>query len=434
MLSILGFMMIIVFMYLIMSNRVSALTALILVPIVFALIGGFAGGLGDMMLKGISDIAPTGIMLLFAILYFGIMIDAGLFDPIIKQILTFVKGDPLKIVVGTALLTMMISLDGDGTTTYMITIAAMLPLYKRLGMNPLILAGVAMLGSGVMNIIPWGGPTARVLTSLKLDTSEVFTPLIPAMILGLLWVIFVAYVLGKRERKRLGVVDIEYQSSVKTTSETSAASEAPSFKRPSLLWFNFLLTVVLMVALVTNLLPLPILFMTAFAIALMVNYPKLKEQQDRISAHAGNALSVISMVFAAGIFTGILSGTKMVDAMANSLVSLIPDSMGPHLPIITAITSMPFTFFMSNDAYYFGVLPIIAEAASNYGIDAAEIGRASLLGQPVHLLSPLVPSTYLLVGMVGVTFGDHQKFTLKWAIGTTIVMTIAAVILGIISF
>ena len=124
----------------------------------------------------------------------------------------------------------------------------------------------------------------------------------------------------------------------------------------------------------------------------------------------------------------------MVDAMANSLVSLIPDSMGPHLPIITAITSMPFTFFMSNDAYYFGVLPIIAEAASNYGIDAAEIGRASLLGQPVHLLSPLVPSTYLLVGMVGVTFGDHQKFTLKWAIGTTIVMTIAAVILGIISF
>lgn len=208
-----------------------------------------------------------------------------MFDPFIKQILKFVKGDPLKIVVGTAILTMTISLDGDGTTTYMITIAAMLPLYKRLGMNPLILAGVAMLGSGVMNIIPWGGPTARVLTSLKLDTSEVFTPLIPAMVLGFLWVVFVAYFLGKRERKRLGVLDIQYQSSVKTTSETSAASEAPSFKRPALLWFNLSLTVLLMVALITNLLPLPILFMTAFAIALMVNYPKLKEQQDRVSAH-----------------------------------------------------------------------------------------------------------------------------------------------------
>ncbi|MED1122074.1 citrate transporter CitH [Bacillus atrophaeus] len=427
MLAMLGFLMIFVFMYLIMSNRVSALIALITVPIVFALIGGFAKDLGDMMLDGVTSIAPTGIMLLFAILYFGIMIDSGLFDPLITKILTVVKGDPLKIVVGTAVLTMAISLDGDGTTTYMITIAAMLPLYKRLGMNRLILAGVAMLGSGVMNIIPWGGPTARVLTSLKLETSEVFTPLIPAMIAGLIWVLAVAYYLGKKERNRLGIIELDHQP------DAAAGIELSPFKRPGLLWFNLLLTIGLMVALLTNLLPLPILFMTAFAVALMINYPNLKLQQERIAAHAGNVLAVVSMVFAAGIFTGILSGTEMVDAMAHSLVSLIPESMGPHLPLITAITSMPFTFFMSNDAYYFGVLPIIAEAASAYGIDAAEIGRASLLGQPVHLLSPLVPSTYLLVGMAGVSFGDHQKFTLKWAIGTTVVMTIAALVIGIIS-
>ncbi|WP_047476044.1 citrate transporter CitH [Bacillus siamensis] len=430
MLAILGFVMIIVFMYLIMSNRLSALIALIVVPVVFALISGFGKDLGGMMIQGVTDLAPTGIMLLFAILYFGIMIDSGLFDPLIAKILSFVKGDPLKIAVGTAVLTMTISLDGDGTTTYMITIAAMLPLYKRLGMNRLVLAGIAMLGSGVMNIIPWGGPTARVLASLKLDTSEVFTPLIPAMIAGILWVIAVAYLLGKKERKRLGVISLDHAP--------SSDPDATPLKRPALQWFNLLLTVALMAALmaalITSLLPLPVLFMTAFAIALMVNYPNVKEQQKRISAHAGNALNVVSMVFAAGIFTGILSGTKMVDAMAHSLVSLIPDAMGPHLPLITAIASMPFTFFMSNDAFYFGVLPIIAEAASAYGIDAAEIGRASLLGQPVHLLSPLVPSTYLLVGMAGVSFGDHQKFTIKWAVGTTIVMTIAALLIGIISF
>ncbi len=198
MLAILGFVMMIVFMYLIMSNRLSALIALIVVPVVFALISGFGKDLGGMMIQGVTDLAPTGIMLLFAILYFGIMIDSGLFDPLIAKILSFVKGDPLKIAVGTAVLTMTISLDGDGTTTYMITIAAMLPLYKRLGMNRLVLAGIAMLGSGVMNIIPWGGPTARVLASLKLDTSEVFTPLIPAMIAGVLWVIAVAYLLGKK--------------------------------------------------------------------------------------------------------------------------------------------------------------------------------------------------------------------------------------------
>ncbi len=213
MLAILGFVMMIVFMYLIMSNRLSALIALIVVPVVFALISGFGKDLGEMMIQGVTDLAPTGIMLLFAILYFGIMIDSGLFDPLIAKILSLVKGDPLKIAVGTAVLTMTISLDGDGTTTYMITIAAMSPLYKRLGMNRLVLAGIAMLGSGVMNIIPWGGPTARVLASLKLDTSEVFTPLIPAMIAGVLWVIAVAYILGKKERKRLGVISIEHAPS-----------------------------------------------------------------------------------------------------------------------------------------------------------------------------------------------------------------------------
>jgi len=431
MLSILGFIMVAVFMFLIMTKRLSALIALILVPVVFALIGGFGADLGKMMLEGVKNIAPTGIMLLFAILYFGIMIDAGLFDPVVSKILKAVKGDPLKIVIGTAILVLTVSLDGDGTTTYMITISAMLPLYVRLGMSPLVLTCVAMMGSGAMNIIPWGGPTARAMTALHLDVSDLFTPLIPAIIGAAAWVITVAYILGKRERARVGMIHIDSE----VTSQIAAGTQTGDndTKRPNLLWANLLLTIVLMVGLVMSWLPLPILFMIAFAVALMLNYPNLAEQKERVAAHAGNALAVVSMVFAAGIFTGILSGTEMVDAMAHSLVALIPEAWGPHLPVITAITSMPFTFFMSNDAYYFGILPIIAETAATYGIDPAEIGRASLLGQTVHLLSPLVPSTYLLTGMAGVDFGEHQRFTLKWAIGSTIVMTVIAIVTGVIS-
>jgi CitMHS family citrate-Mg2+:H+ or citrate-Ca2+:H+ symporter len=430
MLSLLGFLMMAIFMYLIMSKRLSALVALIIVPIVFALIGGFGADIGDMMVDGVKKIAPTGVMLIFGILYFGIMIDAGLFDPVVSKILKIVKGDPLKIVVGTAILTLMVSLDGDGTTTYMIVIAAMFPLYKRLGMNPLILAAVTMLGSGVMNILPWGGPTARAMSALHLDSSDLFIPLIPAMIGGAIWVLVVAYFLGKKERKRLGIFDITTDFSEEVAA---TAVEGLECKRPKLLWVNLFLTLALMTALIMNVLPLNILFMIAFAIALMINYPKLSEQQERIAAHAGNALAVAGMVFAAGIFTGILSGTKMVDAMGHAVVAMIPNALGPHMPVITALTSMPFTFFMSNDAYYFGILPILTEAAANYGIDPVEMGRASLLGQPVHLLSPLVPSTYLLVGMAGVNFGDHQRFTLKWACGTTIVMLIVALVTGIVS-
>lgn len=310
MLATLGFIMVFVFMFLIMTKRMSALVALILIPIVFALIGGFYADLGPMMLEGIKNLAPTGIMLMFAILYFGIMIDSGLFDPIIAKILNAVKGDPLKIVVGTAILTIIVSLDGDGTTTYMITISAMYPLYKRLGMNPLILAGVVMLGAGITNITPWGGPTARVMSSLGLDASQVFTPLIPAMIGGAIWVIFVAYFLGKK-RKRLGIVDIQYTQKEKAImAEQAATVEEYSYKRPKLLWINFLLTLTLLVCLIMEVMPLPVLFTVAFAIAVMINYPSIEEQKERIASHAGNVLAVVSLVFAAGVFTGILSGTK----------------------------------------------------------------------------------------------------------------------------
>lgn len=430
MLAILGFLMIIIFMILIMTKRLSAMIALMVVPVVFALIGGFGSKIGPMALEGIKSVAPTGIMILFAILFFGIMIDAGVFDPIISKILKVVKGDPVKIAIGTAVLALLISLDGDGTTTYMITISAMLPLYKRIGMKPLVLAGIAVSASGVMNLLPWGGPTARAMTALHLEMGDIFTPVIPSMIGGVLFVLFMSYCLGRKERKRIGVAEIDYS----TMSMVVATSETAYLKRPKLILVNYLLTILLLVALIKEVLPATVLFMIGFAIAITINYPNLKEQKERIMHYADNALSVVSMVFAAGIFTGILSGTKMVDAMANTVITHIPTALGSHFALITAILSAPFTFFMSNDAFYYGVLPLLAKAASGFGIDPAAIGRASLLGLPVHLLSPLVPSTYLLVGMVGEDFGDLQRSFLKWACGSAIVMILVALILTIIPF
>ncbi len=439
MLSILGFGMVITFMYLIMSKRLSPLVALITIPIVFALLGGFGAGIDQMMLDGIKKIAPTGVMLMFAILYFGVMIDAGLFDPLVRIILRLVKGDPMKIVLGTAALAMLISLDGDGSTTYMITVSAMLPLYQRLGMNALNMTCVTILAGGVMNLTPWGGPTARAATALHVDPADVFVPLIPAMVLACASVLLLACYLGLKERRRLGVVKLPtggswMDSSVSDDGSLPTVEDAEDTKRPKLLWVNLALTLALMTALVMGVLPMPVLFMVGFAIALVINYPNLAEQRRRVVNHAGNVLSVVSLIFAAGIFTGILNNTGMVEAMSRSFLAVIPDAWGPYLAVITALASMPFTFFMSNDAFYFGVLPILSEAAGNYGITPVEMARASLAGQPVHLLSPLVPSTYLLVGLAKVEFADHQKFTLKWAVMVSLVLMFGSLLCALYPF
>ncbi|MFJ2436986.1 CitMHS family transporter [Streptomyces anulatus] len=481
MLTILGFAMIATFLVLIMTKKMSPIAALVLIPALFCVAVGQGAQLGDYVIEGVGNLAPTAAMLMFAIVYFGVMIDVGLFDPIVRGILKFCRADPMRIVVGTAVLAAIVSLDGDGSTTFMITVSAMYPLYKRLKMSLVVMTGVAATANGVMNTLPWGGPTARAATALKLDASEIFVPMIPALAMGLLAVFVLAYVLGLRERKRLGMLTLDEALAREPEQETVStgagstrgggtggedrlrkdasasgggtgtgadadptadpADEADddfqgldpnrSTLRPKLYWFNAGLTAALLTAMIMELMPIPVLFLLGAALALTVNFPHMPDQRARIAAHADNVLNVSGMVFAAAVFTGVLTGTGMVENMADWVVGAVPDAMGPHMAIVTGLLSLPLTYFMSNDGFYFGVLPVLAEAGAAHGVSPLEIARASLAGQALHMSSPLVPAVYVLVGMAKVEFGDHTRFTVKWAILTSLVVLAAGVLFGI---
>ncbi|MEV6262556.1 citrate:proton symporter [Streptomyces sp. NPDC051784] len=472
MLTILGFTMIATFLVLIMTKKMSPIAALVLIPALFCVAVGQGARLGDYVIEGVGDLAPTAAMLMFAIVYFGVMIDVGLFDPVVRAILRFCKADPMRIVVGTALLAAVVSLDGDGSTTFMITVSAMYPLYKRLKMSLVVMTGVAATANGVMNTLPWGGPTARAATALKVDAADIFVPMIPALAVGLIAVVLLAVVLGRRERRRLGVLTLEGPPAAEPEAVLAAAPagaagagsgsvaspEGPGgdaarvgvaegeqgeeeFKgldprratlRPKLYWFNAGLTVALLTAMIMEVMPIPVLFLLGAALALTVNFPRMSDQRARIAAHADNVLNVSGMVFAAAVFTGVLTGTGMVEHMADWLVGAIPDAMGPHTAVVTGALSLPLTYFMSNDGFYFGVLPVLAEAGAAHGVPPLEIARASIAGQPLHMSSPLVPAVYVLVGMAKVEFGDHTRFTVKWAVLTSLVVLGAAVLLGIV--
>ncbi|GAA2413739.1 citrate:proton symporter [Streptomyces pulveraceus] len=477
MLTILGFAMIATFLVLIMLKKMSPIAALVLIPALFCVAVGQGAKLGDYVIDGVGNLAPTAAMLMFAIVYFGVMIDVGLFDPIVRGILRFCKADPMRIVVGTAVLAAIVSLDGDGSTTFMITVSAMYPLYKRLKMSLVVMTGVAATANGVMNTLPWGGPTARAATALKLDAGDIFVPMIPALGVGLAAVLLLAVVLGRRERKRLGMLTLDEALATGTATESETVlvpagvggdrtrkssggagtgtetgtdgggeenadgDEDDGFKgldpnratlRPGLYWFNAGLTIALLTAMIMELMPIPVLFLLGAALALTVNFPHMPDQRARIAAHADNVLNVSGMVFAAAVFTGVLSGTGMVQHMADWLVGAIPDGMGPHMAIVTGILSIPLTYFMSNDGFYFGVVPVLAEAGAAHGVSPLEIARASLVGQPLHMSSPLVPAVYVLVGMAKVEFGDHTRFTVKWAALTSLVVLCAGLLFGII--
>jgi CitMHS family citrate-Mg2+:H+ or citrate-Ca2+:H+ symporter len=431
----LAYTMIVIFMIAIMTRTLSALIALILVPFLFGLLGGFGHELPAMMVDGIKSIAPTAVLLLFAIMYFGLMIDVGLFDPIVRLVVKICHGDPLRVIVGTTILSAIISLDGDGSTTYMLCVSAMMPLHRRLGINPLILPLAILMPNSIMNIMPWGGPTARVLASLHLEANQVFLPMLPSIIAATLGSIAICWYFGLKERKRLGTLKLPTDNPAPEFRDEDYA-ERPKGVKVATGWragFNIVLTVLLMVFLVADVAPLVVLFIIAFALAITVNFPSVADQRLRISAHAPSVLAVVSVIFAAGVFTGILKGTGMTDALAQSIVWLIPEGHGNLLPLITALISAPFTFFLSNDAFYFGVVPVLAEAASKYGIAPEVIARASLIGQPVHQLSPLVAALYVLLGLSKVEMGDFQRFALKWTLVLTALMLFAALLTGAVT-
>lgn len=458
MLTVLGFTMIATFLVLIMLKKLSPIAALVLIPALFCVLVGKGAHLGDYVVEGVGKLAPTAAMLMFAIIYFGVMIDVGLFDPIVRGILRFCKADPVRVVVGTAVLAAIVSLDGDGSTTFMITVSAMYPLYKRLGMSLVVMTGVAATANGVMNTLPWGGPTARAATALKLDATDIFVPMIPALAVGLVAVFVLAYVLGRRERKRLGYLTLDevLEPESETVLVAAGGSEAPrpgagdgaadlpgaadfpgldpkrATLRPKLYWFNAALTVVLLTAMIMEWLPIPVLFLLGAALALTVNFPHMPDQKARIAAHSDNVVNVAGMVFAAAVFTGVLNGTGMVKHMADWLVGAVPEGMGPHMALVTGVLSLPLTYFMSNDGFYFGVLPVLAEAGAAHGVSSVEIARASLAGQALHMSSPLVPAVYVLVGMAKVEFGDHTRFTVKWAALTSLVVLGAGILFGIV--
>ncbi|MGG4484197.1 CitMHS family transporter [Paenibacillus illinoisensis] len=426
MLSLLGLLTLLIFTILVMSKRMIAFSAIVIVPIVIAIIGGFGSQLGDLMIDGVESVAKTAVLLLFAVLYFGIMMDSGLFDPLSNKLLKLAKGDPAKIAVGTAILALLCALDGDGTTTYMIVCSAMLPIYRKIGMNPLVLATVSIMSLGIIaGMTPWGGSATRAISVLGLDAGDYFTPFIPTMLLSALWIILTAYILGRIERKRIGIASPDF--------DTVDIEPDPAPKKVWKLWFNLFLTLGLMGVLIADILPLSILFMIAFVIALLVNFPNLDDQKKVLKEHGSNAIPVVSLVLGAGIFTGILSGTHMVDAMAGDLVSWIPPSLSPFFTGIIAVISIPLSFFMSNDAYFFGVLPVLAKTASEYGFHAIDVARASVVGQALHLLGPTSAPLWVLIELIRSDLGKLQKYSFLPILIGSIAMLVFAVITGAIN-
>lgn len=430
MVAVVGFAMIICIVALLLKGKMSPIVVLTVIPAVAALILGHGPvEIADFIKEGVKTTTNNGILFIFSVIYFGVMSDTGMFDVIVNFLVKKAGNNVIAVTIATAIIATIAHLDGTTATTVLITIPALYPVYKAMKIDTKILLCLTGACMGVMNLLPWGGPVARAATVLSMDANDLWHILIPIQIVGLIFNVVVAVLLGMLAIKQgAGAGKGE-----KVEQDQKTKDEEIALRRPKLLIFNLALTIALIAVLSAGLVTSYVAFMIALSLALAVNYPNLKTQDKLVKKHAPAALIISATLFSAGAMVGIFDGTGMLTEMANAIMSIIPGFLGQFIHIIFGILALPLGLCIGTDAYFYGIMPLVMQVGETYGVASLSTALTMIIGKNLALMvSPLVPATYLAIGLTDVELKDHMKFSIPIYWGISIVMLVIGVILGIV--
>lgn len=430
MVALVGFVMIILIVALLLKGKMSPIVVLALIPTVAALVLGFgpkevAGFIKD----GIGTTTSNGILFIFSVIYFGVMSDTGMFDVIVSFLVKKAGNNVIAVTVATAIIATIAHLDGTTATTVLITVPALYPVYKAMNIDSKILLCLTGACMGVMNLLPWGGPVARAATVLAMDANDLWHILIPIQIVGLIFNIVLAVLLGMLAIKQGAGAGKGEAIEV----DQKAKEEEQALRRPKLLLFNLALTIALIAILSAGYITSYVAFLLALSLALAVNYPDLKLQDKLIKKHAPAALIISATLFAAGAMVGIFDGTGMLTAMANAIMSIIPASLGKFIHIIFGVLALPLGLCIGTDAYFYGIMPLVMEVGETYGVASLSTALTMVIGKNLALMvSPLTPATYLATGLANTELKDHMKYSIPWYWVISVCMLVIGIIIQII--
>ena len=439
-LALLGFATVIAVIVLLLRNvtvpalafvSVSTITAAILVAT-----GAFTlDEMADFIKEGVKGVHGTAILFIFSVLFFGVMTDAGMFDKIIGALMKKVGNNVIGVTLMTCLIAIIGHLDGGGASTFLITIPAMLPVYKRLHMRRETLLLICVTSMGVMNLLPWGGPTMRAASVLGVESNDLWSQIVPMQVVGLVLAVGTAIFWGFQEKKRIAKLGDAAVEDASKYDDSDSEEKNNELARPKNFLFNVILTLAVIIVLVMDIFPSYYVFMVGCALGILVNYRGKKLQNSIIKSHAASGLTMASTIMCAGVFLGVLSKSGIMEKMAIMMAGVIPASMGKFLPIIIGVLSVPLALLFDTDSYFYGLLPVLISVGNQFGVNPAHIAIAMVVCRNcATFISPVAPATYLGIGLAGVEIKDHIKYCFGWQWGVSLICLVAGLILGVITF
>ena len=439
-LALLGFATVIAVIVLLLRNvtvpalafvGVSTITAAILVATGAFTLDEMAGFIKE----GVKGVHGTAILFIFSVLFFGVMTDAGMFDKIIGALMKKVGNNVIGVALMTCLIAVIGHLDGGGASTFLITIPAMLPVYKRLHMRRETLLLICVTSMGVMNLLPWGGPTMRAASVLDVEPNDLWGQIVPMQVVGLVLAVGTAIFWGFQEKKRIAKLGDAAVEDAGKYDDSDSEEKNNELARPKNFIFNVILTLAVIIVLVLDIFPSYYVFMVGCALGILVNYRGKKLQNSIIKSHAASGLTMASTIMCAGVFLGVLSKSGIMEKMAIMMAGVIPASMGKFLPIIIGVLSVPLALLFDTDSYFYGLLPVLISVGNQFGVNPAHIAIAMVVCRNcATFISPVAPATYLGIGLAGVEIKDHIKYCFGWQWGVSLICLVAGLILGVITF
>ena len=417
-LGVMGILMIATIVWALIQSKTNPVPIFVIVPIIAAVIVGFGPqDIFEFIKVGVSKTWSTAVLLIFSIVFFSLMGDVGLFDPMVNWLAKKAGNNIMAVTIATSLIAVIAHMDGALASTLLITIPAMLPVYKKLHIRPVTLLVIIGAAMSIMNLVPWGGPVARTGVVLNADVNALWQELIPLQGIGLVILVVFAGYMGMVEKRRGAGLNPTGEAALLDSTIDEGDNIGPSqadfdeMKRPKLIWVNLIITLGVIGLLCFTKIPLYGAFMLGLALALIINFPGAKAQSKAIKMHADTALTMPMILLASGVFLGVLSGTKMMESMATLLIGLVPEAIGGHLQTVFGILGVPIGMLLGTDSYFFGLLPLAISVGENFGVDGHSMAMAMLISKNYGVLvTPHAATTFLACGLAGVEIKDMLKF------------------------